>query len=483
MDRITETAEVIGAEFKDYAEYKQEFDRIIHKTSEGFVETGYMLRIAEDTSLIREAGYKNMEEFAKAEYGIDKGQASRFINICRTFSEGGYSRVLRTEYSGMGVAKLGIMLTLPMSVNEELTPGFSKEDIRLIKEEVDEEKKVTELEIMMEGEKETQTGIPTLLGKALHQLGEDEPGLFLLLFDMAKEYAWQGESAGILRSMAEVLAPAGEAVYSVRVQGTGRLMFSFNNGSENFRLIHVRQDEKESHNLLEILDILGQLCSGYAGRDGKEAWKAVYGREFPGTAEEKTAGKEDRKAAAEGKKVKKTRVVKAKTENGEEMTEQEDVRIPGQLSVEDYPSILPAGYENKKVAPVQPEKSMDPMEDTGRQTEQDSTCPHPGNAVPAENSGKTVEEQSPENGRQAAGLEGMSLPDPVWVRARETSREEAVSEIRQLAIDIADTVIENAFYVDIMKMRRLESAKEEAGRLQELVGGLLEMIKKEAYQE
>ena len=95
MDRITETAEVIGAEFKDYAEYKQEFDRIIHKTSEGFVETGYMLRIAEDTSLIREAGYKNMEEFAKAEYGIDKGQASRFINICRTFSEGGYSRVLR----------------------------------------------------------------------------------------------------------------------------------------------------------------------------------------------------------------------------------------------------------------------------------------------------------------------------------------------------------------------------------------------------
>ena len=34
-----------------------------------------------------------------------------------------------------------------------------------------------------------------------------------------------------------------------------------------------------------------------------------------------------------------------------------------------------------------------------------------------------------------------------------------------------------------MKMRRLESAKEEAGRLQELVGGLLEMIKKEAYQE
>ena len=181
--------------------------------------------------------------------------------------------------------------------------------------------------------------------------------------------------------------------------------------------------------------------------------------------------------------MKNTRVVKAKTENGEEMTEQEDVRIPGQLSVEDYPSILPAGYENKKVAPVQPEKSMNPMEDTGRQTEQDGTCSHPGNAMPAENSGETVEGQPPEDGRRAAGLEGMSLPDPVWVRAGETSREEAVSEIRQLAINIADTVVENAFYVDTMKMRRLESAKDEAGRLQELVGGLLEMIKKEAYQE
>lgn len=107
MDRITETAEVIGAEFKDYAEYKQEFDRIIHKTSEGFVETGYMLRIAEDTSLIREAGYKNMEEFAKAEYGIDKGQASRFINICRTFRRAGIHGYCARSTVGWGWRSLG----------------------------------------------------------------------------------------------------------------------------------------------------------------------------------------------------------------------------------------------------------------------------------------------------------------------------------------------------------------------------------------
>lgn len=95
----------------------------------------------------------------------------------------------------------------------------------------------------------------------------------------------------------------------------------------------------------------------------------------------------------------------------------------------------------------------------------------------------TAAEKAPEESREAAVLEGMGLPELEWVKAVGPSREEAVSGIRQLAIDIADTVIENAFHVDTGRMRRLESAKEEAGRLQEMIGGLLEMIKKEAYQE
>lgn len=471
-------AEVIGGEFKNYAEYKQEFDRIIHRTAEGFVEIGYMLRIADDTNLIREAGYKNMEEFAGAEYGIDKSQASRFININKAFSEGGYSRVLQTGYQGMGVAKLGLMLTLPMAVNEELTPDFSKEEIRTIKEEVDEEKKITELEVWLEGEKETQAGLSTMLEKAVHQLGEEDPELFLTLWRYTIEAVQSGEREGLLHRLSEELAPSGDAVHSVRVQGTGRLMFSFKEREESFKLINIRQDEKEAHSLLDILDILWRLSGGkpYAG---KEAWAAVYGRDFP----EEKREEPEKKAAPK----KKSRVARAETKTADGSGEQPD----GQTTIEDFPEYLPEGYEKEKVVPVQQEEETEKEQEnvikTGPEAEggireEDSRQQAPSveeDTVTED----TAAEKAPEESREAAVLEGMGLPEPEWVKTREPSREDAVSGIRQLAIDIADTVIENAFHVDTGRMRQLELAKEDAGRLQEMIGGLIEMIKKEAYQE
>lgn len=480
-------AEVIGGEFKDYAEYKQEFDRIIHKAAEGFVEIGYMLRLAEDTNLIREAGYKNMEEFAKAEYGIDKSQASRFININKAFSVGGYSRVLQTGYQGMGVAKLGLMLTLPMAVNEELTPDFSKEEIRMIKEEADEEKKISELEVWLEGEKEQQAVLTTMLEKAVHQLGEEDPGLFLTLWRYTMESVQSGEREGFLHRLSEELAPSGEAMHSVRVQGTGRLMFSFKEREESFKLINIRQDEKEVHSLLDILEILWRLSGGkpYAG---KEAWAAVYGRDFPEEEREES----EKKAAP--KKESRVARAKTKTEAKAEKTEKADgsgEQLDGQTTIEDFPEYLPEGYETGKVAPVQPEEETAKeqenvikagMEAEGGSREEDSgqQAPSAGEDTVAED---TAAEKAPGESREAPVLEGMGLPEPEWVRAGGPSREEAVSGIRQLAIEIADTVLENAFHVDTGRMRRLESAKEEAGRLQEMIGGLLEMIKKEAYQE
>ena len=51
---------------------------------------------------------------------------SRFISINDRFSEDGNSPVLRTTYQGFGYAKLAIMLQLPDTLNEELTPEYSK---------------------------------------------------------------------------------------------------------------------------------------------------------------------------------------------------------------------------------------------------------------------------------------------------------------------------------------------------------------------
>lgn len=69
--------------------------------------------MARDTRILAESGYQNVVEFAKAEYGDDKTQVSRFMNINDKFSEGGYAPELKAEYQGFGYAKLSIMLSLP----------------------------------------------------------------------------------------------------------------------------------------------------------------------------------------------------------------------------------------------------------------------------------------------------------------------------------------------------------------------------------
>ena len=76
---------------KSYSQYKAELDNELAKTAEGFVRIGYLLKVARDTDILRESGYSTVTDFAKAEYGIDKTQVSRFIRINDKFSEGGYS--------------------------------------------------------------------------------------------------------------------------------------------------------------------------------------------------------------------------------------------------------------------------------------------------------------------------------------------------------------------------------------------------------
>ena len=135
---------------KSYREYKAELDNELQKTAEGFVRIGYLLKVARDTNVLAESGYKTVAEFAQAEYSLDKTQVSRFISINDKFAENGYSDRLQAKYQGFGYAKLTLMLQLPDAVNEALTPSYSKAEIQSIKEEVDEEKKVSDIEVCLE---------------------------------------------------------------------------------------------------------------------------------------------------------------------------------------------------------------------------------------------------------------------------------------------------------------------------------------------
>lgn len=266
--------------YKTYQEYKAELDSELSKTAEGFVRIGYLLRLAEDTDILKESDYSSVVEFAQAEYNIDKTQVSRFININKKFAEGGYSDRLQENYRGFGYAKLTLMLQLPEAVNEELTPDYSKSEIQQIKNRIDEENKTTDLEILMEGQDPAMEAAEDDLSRAVRQLagdiqdGEEIPRLY-------KEIWTAGRQFLAVEDLQEIMVPAGQRMYTMRIQGMGgrNLSLKDHNNGDSVALINMRTGEKQEYTWERLLEIWRYLISG--GTTYQEAWQQLYGKPWP----------------------------------------------------------------------------------------------------------------------------------------------------------------------------------------------------------
>lgn len=259
-----------------YVNFKASMDAVVERVEEGFVQIGYYLKIARDTQVLQESGYKSVTDFAAAEYGLDKSAVSRFIAINDRFAEDGYSDRLKDQYRGMGRAKLSVMLLLPEEITEELTPDYSKSDIQKIKDEVEEEKKVTDLEVMMEQQDFDAELLDNNLKRAMYQLGHDIPELHRKIWNVWQIWnGWQQTKRPELpREIMDILAPAGEGMHSVRVAGIGRLMITLHGADQDITLINVRSGEKEKYSWDDMMEAIGLLMEGDTP---EESWTKTYG--------------------------------------------------------------------------------------------------------------------------------------------------------------------------------------------------------------
>lgn len=259
-----------------YVDFKASMDAVVERVEEGFVQIGYYLKIARDTHVLQESGYKSVTDFAAAEYGLDKSAVSRFIAINDRFAEDGYSDRLKDQYRGMGRAKLSVMLLLPEEITEELTPDYSKSDIQKIKDEVEEEKKVTDLEVMMEQQDFDTELLDNNLKRAMYQLGHDIPELHRKIWNVWQIWnGWQQTKRPELpREIMDILAPAGEGMHSVRVAGIGRLMITLHGADQDITMINVRSGEKEKYSWDDMMEAIGLLMEGDTP---EESWAKTYG--------------------------------------------------------------------------------------------------------------------------------------------------------------------------------------------------------------
>jgi hypothetical protein len=297
------------------------------------VRIGYLLKVARDTRILEASPYRNMEEFAQAEFHIDKGTASKFVGINDRFSEGGYSEHLKPEYQGIGWSKLSIMLQLPDAINEEISRDFSKSDIQELRGEIAEAEKVTPVETMLEGESSATAAVETMLDKAVRQLGESEPGLYVKIHNMFKRVGMYKKET--LREIKLILAPSGENMYSIRIRGVGRILLSLKGDKDTVAVVNERTGEKESGSWEALTDSWAVIMN--LDQMPGENWEAVYGRQFPEIAG--VAPVQPKKVTKVNQKQDRQKPKKPEKPSVEEPST--EPQIPGQDSIEKHPEWMP----------------------------------------------------------------------------------------------------------------------------------------------
>lgn len=384
-----------------YAEFKAGFDKDMHDTTEGFVKIGYRLRMAEDTDVLRESGYKSVAEFASAEYHLTKDQVSRFININKKFSEGGYSDRLKSEYSRFGFSKLAIMLTMDEEVNTAIPEQATKAEIQELSRELKEEKEITDLEVMMEPKKVELEVLENNLQRAAYAMFFEHPTEKYLPAMNALRAAG-AEMKDKINAVYDALAPNGYAMSTFRIPGAGKFILTIKGKENPVEVVNVRMNDKETFTFEELVEAVLPFCPVGAA-DPKKAWEVIFGKEYPVSVQQepeikKPEAKKEEVAPVQPKEPeKKTYTAKEAAQKfAEKMAEKENVgaetqetvekpqeleykepdqaekqtmnppeeseQLPGQTSIEkDFREYLPESMQQEQkepeVAPVQPEKT------------------------------------------------------------------------------------------------------------------------------
>lgn len=254
-----------------YTEFKSALDTELKNQAEGFVRTGYLLKKARDTEILRESGYTSVAEFAKAEYGLSKDIVSRYIAINDRYAVDGYSDKLQEKYQGYGIAKLQEMLTLSDDVVDLLSPEMSKREIQDVKREIAEEEKISDIEVLIE-QQEAGSQDKTILQRVMYQYFYDQREKFIELAEVI-EGKIEGDAA--VNKILDAIIPAGIGPIFVRIKGVGKMMLSFHNADNDIEMLNVRSGEQETvtwNRLIETIKLPFPAT--------KESWEHLYDEAF-----------------------------------------------------------------------------------------------------------------------------------------------------------------------------------------------------------
>lgn len=263
--------EYVQLTLDDWLNIKEKLRKELQGVSEGFIRIGYHLKRIKEQRLYENDGYHDINEFAKAEYGLHPSTVSRFIAINTKYSIDGNSERLRPEFAGMGSTKLAEMLTLPDEDMPMIHPETTKESIRELKRfNRDTPDEIPE-EVDMRSTLET----------IVEEFFRKEPDLLNEIYGEALE----------LPEMVDRINPSGNRTFR-----TGLWFVSMFSEAEGLKIKQFGQ-KPESVTwgaFAAAMDIV------FTGGNGKRTWEEHYGEE---TEEETKEAVEEDTPAAEAPEV------------------------------------------------------------------------------------------------------------------------------------------------------------------------------------
>lgn len=330
---------------------KREIDLCQRKAMTSVVELGYILRKADDAELYKQEGYTSIYKFAKETYGWDQSQTSRFMDINREFSEGGYSTTLQARYEGFGKAKLAEMLTLPEAIREEIPQSAKREEIRELKRDLKEAagenaKEQFEKTVTLQAQEEDPLSATVEKLFALPDMGRKIKKLYPYMQMAAKNEPVPEEDVRMQIALSGFgTVRAGGAMYFWK--------------KDNFSILQGM--DKRTYSYTDLLKAINDIS--IPEEDTPEEWyRNTYGKEMPGQEKPKAGQKKE----VEQKKQNPVKQEK-KVKQSVEKSTPERTELPGQEEIKNHAEKMPITYEKDEetIEPVAPAHKPEKEDNAG----------------------------------------------------------------------------------------------------------------------
>lgn len=328
--------------FREYDHLRIALRDEIISGRETFVRIGYLLKVARDTDILAGSGYNTYLEFAEGEFNLDSSSVSRFIGINDRFSVGHNSQELAPEYKNFGRAKLQEMLTLPDYLTETFTPEMSKSEIKAIKEEYEEEQKITPLEIMVEPD---QRQDESRIDRFVYELLKKDKDLYETLFNKLRKMQGEGREAYFETDAMDIMLPCDDfKLWIARPAGLGKCQLMISEDEPNTELTSMRGDFKEQVSCADLTKaILKQIPDGI--KSVRAAYETRFGELWADPEEEEKNAPVQEKPKAPEKKKSRVSVAKDKPKKQETAQNKQETVRKSPESVQKEPEIVKESSE------------------------------------------------------------------------------------------------------------------------------------------